>query len=186
MKIKRFDNIWIMGLILSGTILVVLYVVKLLFPSFIIETAQNEKICLIGNYIDTHEWAWFLSSTVLSFVSYYFLCCACCRKTKLSLIELGIILVVIIIGHLTRKFLNSSYYTAINYISMIVLPCIMKAELKPTAIVFSSVNIVQVLTLEIRNIKAMVASFNFATLLILMIDVYMFEALLYFAFTYKK
>jgi hypothetical protein len=66
------------------------------------------------------------------------------------------------------------------------LPCIMKAELKPTAIVFSSVNIVQVLTLEIRNIKAMVASFNFATLLILMIDVYMFEALLYFAFTYKK
>ncbi len=89
MKIKRFDNIWIMGLILSGTILVVLYVVKLLFLSFIIETAQNEKICLIGNYIDTHEWAWFLSSTVLSFVSYYFLCCACCRKTKLSLIELG-------------------------------------------------------------------------------------------------
>lgn len=65
MKIKRFDNIWIMGLILSGTILVVLYIVKLLFPSFIIETAQNEKICLIGNYIDTHEWAWFLSSTVL-------------------------------------------------------------------------------------------------------------------------
>ena len=26
---------------------------------------KNEKICLIGNYIDTHEWAWFLSSTVL-------------------------------------------------------------------------------------------------------------------------
>ena len=113
MKIKRFDNIWIMGLILSGTILVVLYVVKLLFPSFIIETAQNEKICLIGNYIDTHEWAWFLSSTVLSFVSYYFLCCACYGKTKLSLIELGIILVAIIIGYLIRKFLNASYYTAI-------------------------------------------------------------------------
>ena len=113
MKIKRFDNIWIMGLILSGTILVVLYVVKLLFPSFIIETAQNEKICLIGNYIDTHEWAWFLSSTVLSFVSYYFLCCACCGKTKLSLIELGIILVAIIIGYLIRKFLNDYYYTAI-------------------------------------------------------------------------
>lgn len=43
MKIKRFDNIWIMGLILSGTILVVLYVVKLLFPSFIIETAQTKR-----------------------------------------------------------------------------------------------------------------------------------------------
>lgn len=53
MKIKRFDNIWIMGLILSGTILVVLYVVKLLSPSFIIETAQNEKICLIGNSLIT-------------------------------------------------------------------------------------------------------------------------------------
>ena len=52
MKIKRFDNIWIMGLILSGTILVVLYVVKLLFPSFIIATVQTEKICLIGHYRD--------------------------------------------------------------------------------------------------------------------------------------
>lgn len=41
MKIKRFENVWIMGLILSGAILLFLYILKLIFPSFVIETAQN-------------------------------------------------------------------------------------------------------------------------------------------------
>lgn len=84
MKIKRFENVWIMGLILSGAILIFLYILKLIFPSFVIETAQNEQICKIGRYIDTHKWAWYLASSILSFTLYYLSCCACCRKKRLS------------------------------------------------------------------------------------------------------
>lgn len=184
LKIKKFDNIWVMGLILCGVILISLYVLKIFFPSFVVETAQNDKICKIGKYIDTHKWAWYLASSVLSFLSYYLICCACCRRSKVTIIEMLLIVATIGIGYLVKRFLPA-YYSAINYISLIALPCIMKAKLKPTAIVFSSVNLVQIFTLEIRNIKTMIADYNFATLLILLIDVYMFEALLYFAFTYK-
>ena len=42
MKIKKFDNIWIMGLILCGAILVFLYMLKIFFPSFVVETAQSD------------------------------------------------------------------------------------------------------------------------------------------------
>lgn len=80
MKIKRFENVWIMGLILSGVILLSLYILKLIFPSFVVETAQNEQICKIGRYIDTHKWAWYLASSILSFTVYYLSCCACCRN----------------------------------------------------------------------------------------------------------
>lgn len=96
MKIKRFENVWIMGLILSGAILLFLYIIKLIFPSFVIETAQNEQICKIGRYIDTHKWAWYLASSILSFTLYYLSCCACCRKKRLS----------------TRKMLD---YKGVNY-----------------------------------------------------------------------
>lgn len=58
MRVKRFNNKWIMGLILCGAILIVLYIAKLIFPSFVIETAQNERIRNLGRYIDTHKVVW--------------------------------------------------------------------------------------------------------------------------------
>ena len=185
MKIKRFDNIWIMGLILCGAILVFLYVLKIFFPSFVVETAQSEKICKIGNYIDTHQWAWYLASFVLSFIVMSLLCCSACRKKSLNWKELLIICADIVIMYLIKAF-AAKYYTALNYVSMILLPCIMGATLIPTTITFVSLILVQTFTLEIRNIGVMITDYNFATLLILVIDVYMFQILLYLAMNYKR
>ena len=72
MKIKRFDNLWLMGLILCAVILVAVYVLKIFFPHFVIEVAQIESVTVVGHYIDTHKWAWYLASFVLSFFVYYF------------------------------------------------------------------------------------------------------------------
>lgn len=69
---------------------------------------------------------------------------------------------------------------------MILLPCIMGAKLIPTTITFVSLILVQTFTLEIRNIGVMITDYNFATLLILVIDVYMFQILLYLAMNYKR
>lgn len=124
MKIKKFDNIWIMGLILCGAILVFLYMLKIFFPSFVVETAQSEKICKIGNYIDTHKWAWYLASSVLSFIVMSLLCCSACRKKTLNWKEILIIVADIAFMYIIKAFLPK-YYTAFNYISMILLPCIM-------------------------------------------------------------
>jgi hypothetical protein len=86
---------------------------------------------------------------------------------------------------LVKEFMPQ-YYTTLNYITMILLPCIMKAKLLPTTIVFTSLNLLQLFTLEIRGLMLMITDFNFATALVLLIDAYILQILLYLALNYKK
>ena len=60
MKVKRFNNLWAMGLILFGAILVAFYLAKIFFPEFIIAIAEIPSIVNIGNYIDSHLWLYYL------------------------------------------------------------------------------------------------------------------------------
>lgn len=174
-----------MGLILCAAILVAVYILKIFFPHFVVEVAQVESITTVGHYIDTHKWAWYLASFVLSFFVYYFHCCACCRKKSLSKKELFWVVITILILFVVKEFLPRQY-TSLNMSSMVLLPCLLKADFKATAIVFVLMNLLQTLTGEIRNIMSMVIDTNFATLLIVMIDVYIFQVLLYLVFNYKK
>jgi hypothetical protein len=185
MKIKRFNNLWLMGLILSASILGVVYIIKLFFPQFVIEVAEFESITRIGHYIDNHKWAWYLFSIVISFITCYLTCCASCRRSKLNNKEIVILLATILILYAVREFLPMQF-TVLNYASLIVLPCIFKGDFKATAICFTSINLLQTMTLEIRNLSSMIVNFNFASSLILLIDVYIFQVLLYFLFNYKK
>jgi hypothetical protein len=66
------------------------------------------------------------------------------------------------------------------------MPLVMKGNFKNTVITFSAINILQSVTLEIRNIGLMISEYNFATLMILMIDYYILIVLLYLFFNYKK
>lgn len=185
MKIKRFKNLWHMGLILSATILGVIYLLKIFFPSFVIEVAQIDSIVQIGQYIDSHKWAWYVASAILSFFIYYFYCCACCQKKHLNNKEIIIVLCAILILFVIKEFLPT-LYTSFNVSSMILLPFLLKGYFNSTAICFCSTTILQSLTVEIRNIVNRVSDFNFATLIIVMIDYYFLLVLLYFFYNYEN
>jgi hypothetical protein len=185
MKIKRFDNLWLMGLILSASILGVVYIIKLFFPNFIVGVAHLESITRIGHYIDCHKWAWYLASSILSFFIYYFYCCACCKRKSLYTKEIIIIIATILALFVVREFIPTQY-TSLNISTMVLIPFIMKAEFKSTTICFVFCNFVQTISGEIRGIMAMVSNFNFATLIILMIDYYILIILLYFYFNFKE
>ena len=173
-----------MGLLLSAVILGAIYLLKIFMPQFVIEVAHIESIIRIGHYIDTHKWAWYFTNTIISIFIYYFYCGACCGKKTFNKKEWLIILGGILIGFLVREFMPV-YYTALNYICLIFIPFLLRATLKNTAICFSAINILQVLTLEIRGLGLMIADYNTATMLILMIDYYILEVLLFMAFNYK-
>ena len=51
MKVKRFKNLWLMGLIIFGTTLGVFYLLKLIVPEFVVELAQVEPIVNFGNFV---------------------------------------------------------------------------------------------------------------------------------------
>lgn len=185
MKIKKFANLWTMGLILCAVILAIVYIAKIFFPEMVVEVAQIKSITRIGHYIDTHKWAWYVASTILSFFICYFTFCACCKKKYLTLTQTIIVIAYILILYVLKDYFPAQY-TAVNISFMIFIPMIFKGDFKATAICFLSTNFIQTITGEVRGIMSMVIDFNFATLIILMIDYYILIFLLYMAFNFKK
>ena len=185
MKIKRFNNLWLMGLILSASILGVIYFLKICFPQFVIEVAQIDSITRIGHYIDTHKWARHIVTAILSFANYYLICCASANKYTLVKKEYLYVLATILSLSLIKEFLPNQY-TACNIISLILLPYLCKGKFKNTLFIFVSANLLQTITLEIRDLMSMVTSVNYATVIILTIDVYILSALWYFYYNYRK
>lgn len=185
MKIKRFNNLWFMGLLLSAVILGAIYFLKIFMPQFVIEVAHIESIVRIGHYIDTHKWAWYAASFILSFITYYLVCCASCKVKKLNAKQILIVVASVLLLFLVKEFLPNQY-TSLNISSMVLLPLIMKGDFKATVVVFVLTNFLQTMTLEIRNLALMISDFNFATLIILSIDYYVLATLLYFYFNFKE
>lgn len=185
MKVKRFNNLWLMGLILSAIILGAIYILKIFLPQFVIEVAHIPSITAIGHYIDNNKWAWYCASILLSFLNYYLICCASCAKKKLNKKECLMIIVTILFLLVTKELLPNQY-TVFNFISLIALPYFIRAKFGNTLLIFSSTNLLQSMVLEIRNIGTMIIDYNYATLMILTIDVYILSFLYYFYFNYKK
>lgn len=185
MKIKRFNNLWFMGLLLSAVILGAIYFLKIFMPQFVIEVAHIESIVRIGHYIDTHKWAWYVATSIFSFVNYYLICCACCKKKRLFAREMLLIVATILILFAAREFLPSQY-TVLNMSSMVLLPFIMKGHFEPTVLIFVSTNFLQTITLQIRNLSEMITNYNYGTMMILTIDFYIVSVLWYFYYNFKK
>lgn len=185
MKVKKFDNLWLMGIILCFALLITIYVFKIFFPSIVIEIAQIESITKIGHYIDTHKWAWYLVTGLLSYLTYYLMCCACSNRKWLYLKDNIIILITIVVLFLVQKFLPKQY-TVLNYLSIITVPYLCMGKFSNTVIYTIGTNLLQTITLEIRGLNTMIANYNFATFTILTIDYYILAVLFYFLYNYKK
>ena len=185
MKVKKFNNLWTMGVVLSGALLLLVYVAKTIDTTWFLGIAQSPAVLRVGNYISTHTWAYYAASGALSFFIYFFYCCACCKKLYLNAKELLIVAMAIILLFLAQRFIPKQY-TAINMSMMIILPAVFCGKLGATAFCFTTTSLIQSITLEVRNLNTMIANYNFATMLILMIDYYIVLVLLYFLLNYRR
>ena len=193
MKVKRFENLWTMGLLLVGAILVVLYIVKIFFPQFIVKVAEIPRIVKIGNYIDSHKWCYYLFNGLTSFLILYFYACGCCRIKLLDYKEILIVIGLISVSHLIEEFIPNQLL-AYNFALYLIIPLIIATKRKfndysifnSTAICSIVTTFAQSISLEIRGISTLVSYPNTATYFILLIDAYIWNLLLYNYFNYKK
>ena len=193
MKVKKFKNLWTMGLILFGAMLIALYVAKLFFPEFIVGIAEIESVVKFGQYVDTHQWAYYLFGGTISFVVGYIYCCACCRKKSLTFAQVCIVMIEVIFLFIVQKFLSEHYLT-INIVCMFLMPTIMcamdkKTDIKylySTGVCLSLHLISQILSLQIRDISTLISYPNIATITILVIDAYIWLILLYNYYNFKE
>ena len=191
MKVKRFKNLWTMGLILFGVILVLFYIAKIFFPEFIVGVAEVPSIVKFGNYVDSHKWAYYLFNGFISFIALFFYTCACCRIKCLKWQEVVILILLIILSHLIEEFLFSQL-VAYNFVLYALLPLVVVSLRKikdykvfySTVICFIITTIAQSLSLFIRDIPLLVSCQYTATYFVLLIDGYIWTILLYNYYNY--
>lgn len=193
MKIKKFNNLWTMGLIICVVLLVAIYALKLIVPDFVVGVAEVDAVVKFGEYVDTHEWAFYLFGFITSFIGYYIYCCACCRKKYLNWKDVSLVSIVIVLLFLVERF-ASNWYLVLNIISLILCPALICAFDKRTdvkylysiTVCFIFENIAEFGSLMIRDLQVQITHPNIATYTILLIDVFIWKLLLYNYYNFRE
>ena len=171
-------QVFIAMLVLSICLLCGMYILKIFFPKEFVLAIENQRIIAIGNYIDSHKWAYFIFGSVTSFITYWLYCCACSHRKYLKWYHCLEILIAIIIIRIINIF-DLNIATALSISSMIFLPALTTGEIKTTAIVYFVHTLNQSLTLTIRNITIFLQYLNSLTTFLLAIDMYFWLILFY-------
>ena len=193
MKIKKFKNQWSMGLIIFGIMLIAFYLLKIINPEFVIELSEIDRVVELGEYVDSHKWAYYLFFFIISFAGGYFYVCACCRKKSLKFRDVCILAIEVILLFVVEKYLMQ-YYVYINWFCMLIMPTIIcrldgRTDIKylySTVSCLTIHSIAQLISLEIRNISLMISFPNSATFTVLTIDAFIWLVLLYNFYNFKE
>lgn len=171
-------------LVLVVVFLVGLYVLKIFFPEQFVMAIENEKLIMIGNYIDSHTWAYYLFNIGISFVTYWLYFCATLKTWKLKwwqiLVTLGVIGVSIGIS-----FYDATLSSAFSLIAMLIIPLLFKGDAKYTLVVFSTHYLAQTLTLLIRQLPLYIQYVNSLVFFMLTLEMY-FWLLLFYIYPHIK
>lgn len=169
--------------------LLAFYVIKIFFPEWFVLQIENERLIEIGNFIDKHWWAYELCSIFTSFLIYWLYWCAIQQKLYLSWKEIFVVLCTIVVVH-TIYWVQPQIYTTFSFLSFITLHLFSKNKNEnyiTRLVVATFVHFTcQCLTLQIRNIIAIVSTYNYMTLFILTLECYFWLLLMYLYFNYNK
>lgn len=113
-----------------------MYIAKFFFPLEFVFVVENPRLIAIGNYVDTHKWAYYPATFGFCFLTYWLFICAACRKQFLNKKELWITVLVILVSYLFSGIVPemSSY---IDIACMLLLCNWFKANIKNYTVVFS-------------------------------------------------
>ena len=170
-----------MGMLLS------VYIGKLFFPSWIIGIATTPQILAVGKFIDAN---WIVNDVccfIINIITLTLLSCAIAGKWHPNLWQFGIITAVAFLT-VTTSYLEVPIARAINLTSPLLCAWAINpnSRIKNIVIVLGVNYFTQALTLSIRGIGDSAAIYNFASLLIILIDCYISIVLLYLYFNYQK
>lgn len=193
MKIKKFKNQWSMGLIIFGIMLISFYLLKIINPEFVIELSEVDRVVELGEYVDSHKWAYYLFFFIISFAGGYFYLCACCRKKSLKFRDCCLLAIEVAFLFIVERFLIE-HYVLINMVCLFLMPTIVcywdkRTDIKyfySTTACLTIHNIAQVISLQIRNISTLINFPNSATFTVLTIDAFIWLVLLYNFYNFKE
>lgn len=175
-------------IILCWVFLVAYAILKLipqLADKFVI-VVNNEKIVKAGQFIDEREWLGDIIYFLTTLLTYQFYLCACCHKWFLSIKQYLVSLAIIVPTFIANVFIPQ-VALILNFVAMIVLPYLLKADFRTFVIIFTTHTMGQLVIGYIRSENLMCIDINFLSQAIMMIDAYVWLLLYYlYANLYKE
>lgn len=173
-------------LVLVVAFLGAMYVGKIFFPQDFVMLIENERLVVIGKFIDSHPLVYELCSFVTAFATYWLFCCAVGKRKSLTLKQCLLIVAVIVAVRLSA-LIDNNLSNHISITSFMFLPIFVNADLKNVALVYGIHGLSQILSLTIRNLP--MYFFNeptFLTMLVMGSDMYLWLLLFYLLFNFEK
>lgn len=186
-------KVFIAMLILTISFLVSFYVLKIFFPQEFVMSVSNERLVMIGNFIDSHKILSFGIGIIMGCIFDYLYFGAVCRKIKLNFKLIIIIVIYNIAYNSLYTFLpaeilieHSSLFVVASTCYMIMTPMFFTKELLPLSITYCINYISQTLSLYIRNLALLLTNTNFITMFLMTAETYLWLVLCLIIFNYKK
>lgn len=122
-------SVFITFFTLCGAIVLLSIIAKLFYADFLVIQITNSRLLAIGNYLDSHFWLLQGIYFITTYLVYFLYLCAVCQKWRYSLKEF-LVLTPIIIAMQFIKIYAPAVGMYLDLIAMILIPFVMKAELK--------------------------------------------------------
>lgn len=179
-----------LGLVL--VFLLIQYILKIFFPDLFLLYVENENLITAGEFIDTHWWLYLPIMLLIGLISDYLYFGAVCRKIKLPVTLL--IIMLIYNGALASLYTfapefiaqYSNLIVSCSMIYMFIIPLLYTRELVPIAVTYAVTNVAQLLTLSIRDLSTLLTTSNTLTTLLVSLESYLWAALCFVIFNYKR
>lgn len=173
-------------LVLVVVFLSAIYVLKIFMPSQFVMIIDNDKLAMIGTFIEKNKLMYYVFCGTTAFATYWLYCCACTHKKFLTWRECLLIVFVIAIVRLCGLYVDEKLSTIISWTSFMFLPAILNGNLQTCAIVLTTHSIAQGLSLSIRNLPLYLTRTNIIIGFALTIEMYLWLILFYIVFNGEK
>ena len=161
-----------------------LYILKIFIPDKFVMVIENPQLVAIGEYIDSHQWAYYTFGIATSFITYWLYFCATIKKWYLNWWQI-LVVFAIIGGSIGLSFWNATLCSAFTIVCMVLVPLLFKCDGKYTLLVFGVHSFAQNITLAIRNLPLYIAYYNSLVFFLLTLEVY-FWLLLFYIYPHIK
>lgn len=186
-------RVFVSMVVLVVAFLLGMYILKFFFPEHFLFAIENDTIIEIGNYIDSHAWAaaifYFVIGVIFDWLYFGSVCQKLIPKTALAIIIVICNLAYSLYSALAPNDVvqnNALFVSAISTCYMLLMPIFFNKNVNALSITYCVNYFSQALSLAIRSIALNTANLNALTTVLLSFDNYLWLALCFIVFNYKR
>lgn len=169
--------LWTM-IVLLWVFLLSFAVIKLFFGEWFVAVVENEKILMVGQFIDGNKAVKLIVDTIISTIAMQFYLCSCKQIWRLPA-KVYMILIAYTFSLNILYLWNASFASCVDLAAFVIIPLLIGSKITQTVCVLMLHYLGQFAVLFIRSEPIYFASTNYATQFVIIFDAYVWLVLYY-------